>query len=46
MKIVQNWSKNVLGMGKVAPSESKMVISNVLQKLSEFKMRLFLSKIR
>ena len=46
MKIVQNWSKNGLRMSKIAPSESKMVISNALWKQSEWKMRLFFGKIR
>ena len=45
MLIFQNMSRIRPRIEKIPPSESRMVISNVLEKLSENKMGLFLSKI-
>ena len=44
--IVQNGSQNRPRMVKIAISKCKRVISNVLQKQLEYKIGLFLGKIR
>ena len=46
VRIVQNWSQNRPKMVKTAISKCKRVISNVLQKQSEYKIGLFLGKFR
>ena len=46
VRIAQNWSQDRLKMVKIALSECKSVISNLLQKQLECKIGLFLGKIR